>query len=494
MFGHARRRIVASGSAVLVAAAATLLVTAPPALAAGHPAGLIGSTFGIPGFSQADQLSYDVAARSNGTAYIGWISKVAPSSDRLVHLCTLPSGATSCTGGVQTISAIDGSSAAGLNVVVTADDTVHLIWFHNTVNSISGPHGSAIAQATAPHGLNLTAGDDVVSNAPSFGSLLDAEVGPGGAIWTVAYPSGLTNKLEIRRGISAAADPLLTTPFGVADARLAFTGGNAVLAVDKFGSISTSVHWARRPSTGPWGSFHTLAHTWNNGGFMMKTTGHGLRIVTGVDNASYRPVIAKWTGTTFAPRTLTTDTNSCGPSSHDGRADPSGRLLDVSWECNDVTVTNYADAANSAITRFHVGNTPTYAPQIASGTRGIATVVFTVLAPVGSALRVAHVRLPDSTYTKAKNGTGGRVTVTGPRSCLPPVNVHIGWSHAAASGWTFKSGSLKLGSNVFSGSTLDGATLTPNKSYTLTATARFGRSGTTSTVQAAVSFKTCATA
>jgi hypothetical protein len=470
------------------------LATAPPALAAGHPAGLIGSTFGIPGFSNAQQLSYDVAARSNGTAYIGWISRVAPDSGRKVHLCTLPSGSTSCTNGVQTISAIDGSSAAGLNVVVTADDVVHLIWFHDTVNSINGAHFSAIAQATALHGLNLSAGADVVTNAPSFGSLLDAEVGPGGAIWTVTYPSGLPTNVEIRRGISAAADPPLTTPYGVGGAQLAFTGGNAVLAVQKYGSISTSTRWAMRPSSGPWGSFHTLAHTWNNGGAMMKTTGHGLRIVTGVDNASYRPVIARWTGTTFGPRTLTSDTNSCGPSSHDGRADPSGRLLDVSWECNDVTVTNYADAFTAAITRFRVGNTPTYTPQIASGTRGIATVVFTVLAPVGSALRVAHVRLPDSTHTVAKTGTGGRVTVTGPRSCLPPVNVHVGWTHAAASGWTFKSGALHLGGNVFSGSTLDGATLTPNKTYTLTATARFGRNGTTSTVQASLAFKTCATA
>src|SRR5204862_6500681 len=133
------------------------------------------------------------------------------------------------------------------------------------------------------------------------------------------------------------------------------------------------------------------------------------------------------------------------------------------------------DAFHAAITRFRVSNTPTDAPQIASGTRGIATVAYTAQGTTDNVLRVAHVRLPDSTRTVATSRVAGRVTVTGPRSCLPPVNVHVGWTHRAANGWTFKSGALRLNGNIISRPTLDGAKLTPGKLYTLTGKAVFGK-------------------
>ena len=241
---------------------------------------------------------------------------------------------------------------------------------------------------------------------------------------------------------------------------------------------------------------HSVAHTWSvDAGAALETTRHGLRIVSNVDNASYRPVIARWTGSGFAPRQLTPDTNSCGAGSHDGYHDPSGRLLDVSWECSQVAVANYADAAHAAIVRFSGNGTPTFTPQIASGTRGIATVVWSVQGSTSHLykLRVAHVRLPDATVTVRHRGTGGTVTVTGPRSCLPPVNVHVGWTHPADANWSFLSGSFRLGNAAVIGSTLDGATLTPGTSYTLIGTVKFGRGGDRSTVQAKLTFRTCGT-
>jgi hypothetical protein len=266
-----------------------------------------------------------------------------------------------------------------------------------------------------------------------------------------------------------------------------------VLAIEKYGAISAPLRWATRSSGGAWSSFHTLANTWTVGtNAVLETTGHGLRVVTGIDNASYRPVIAKWNGSGFTPRRLTSDKNACAPNTHDGWADRSGRLLDVSWECDDVTVTNYADAQHSAIVRFHATSTPTYAPQIASGTRGIATVAYTVQGSGGDILRAARVRLPDSTRTVKHRDTGGRVTVTGPRTCLPPSNVGIGWTHRPADGWTFKSGSLRLNGDAVSGSKLDGATLTAGKSFTLVGKAVFGRNGNQATVKASLDFRTCA--
>ena len=282
-------------------------------------------------------------------------------------------------------------------------------------------------------------------------------------------------------------------PFDVDYAQLAFTGGTPVLAIEKYGAISTPPNYATRSSAGTWSTFHAVAHTWAGGGnAALATTRHGLRIVTGTNDASYRPVVAAWTGSGFGTPRMTPDTNGCGAKTHDGWSDPSGRLLDASFECSKVTITNYPDARHAAIVRFKAGGTPGYAPEIASGTRGIATVVWSVSQTGGEKLRVAHVRLPDSNVTVAHKGTGGRVTITGPRTCLPPVNVPIGWTHHPAKGWTFKTGTLRLDGNRVR-SPLDGAKLKPGHSYTLVGKATFAKNGAHHTVKASLTFKTCAT-
>jgi hypothetical protein len=478
-----------------VLAAGGLIATAPSSDAVtGHPPGVVGSlTLATNQVFPVVGHPYDVAASAGGTSYIGWISSTLADSVRKVHLCKLTVGATSCSGGIQTIASLGIGSANDLYVLLTGDDVVHLVWYHD---SLVDPSHGAIAEATALHGLNLGAAHDVVANATGLRQLLDAQVDPnGGTIWTVGYAGLPAHSVQVRSGL-AAAPTSVPTPYNVGYGQLAFTGylgGSPVLAVEEYGSITAAVQYARR-SSGVWGSFHPVAHTWAVGtNAALKATRHGLRLVTGVDNATYRPAISKWTGTGFTLRQLTADSNACNPSTHDGWADLSTRLLDVSWECDKVTVTNYADAFHAAIVRFGVSNTPTYAPQIASGIRGIASVAYSVQAstPNANTLRVAHVRLPDSTRTVAKTGTGGRVTVTGPRSCLPPVNVHIGWTHRPATNWVFKSGALRLAGNVVSGSTLDGATLSSGGQYTLVGTAVFGRGSDRSTVKASLTFTVC---
>ena len=474
-----------------VAASAALLTTAllanPGAsgAAGGHPPGIVGNRIVLANEKQL--VSFDVAANSAGRAYIGWIATEA-DTHRYVHLCTLAVTGTGCAGGVQTISALD-DSAGGLQVLVAGNDTVKLVWFHNTTLT-----DASIAVASAPHGQNLTAGTDMAS-APVNGELLAAEIGPGGDIWTVMYGASLPTELQVRPGFSANVETL-QTPFPIGHAQLAFVGGKAVLAFEQFGFQIKPTRYRVRSTGGTWSSTHSVAHTWSvDSGAALETTGHGLRIVSNVDNASYRPVIARWTGSGFAARQLTADSNSCGAGSHDGYADPSGRLLDVSWECSQVAVANYADAAHAAIVRFSGNGTPTFTPQIASGTRGIATVVWSVQGSTSALhkLRVAHVRLADPTVTVRHHGTGGRVTVTGPRSCLPPVNVHVGWTHHPDANWSFRSGSLRLGNTAIISSTLDGAQLTPGKSYTLIGTAIFGRGSNRQTVQASLTFQTCGT-
>jgi hypothetical protein len=474
--------------ALSIALTGAVVISAPPtAAAAGHPAGLVDS-FAIG--TNLPLISYDVAANAAGRAYIGWITD-APGTTRTVHLCTLPTGATSCSGRTETITGLDRSSK-DLKVLVTGDDTVKLVWFHDTAASVSGPQGALITVASAPHGQSLAITSDSDS-APSFGSLLTAEIGPGGHIWTVAYAGLPAQTVQVRADLSQNYTPV-STPVVVQFAELAFAGGKAVLAISEYGPITAPIRYAVKPSTGGWSSFHVVAHTWNIAEAALETTGHGMRLVTSVDNASYRPAISKWTGSGFTLRQLTADNSSCGVATHDGYADASGRLVDVSEECgNTLAVANYADGFHAAITRIGSKGTFTLTPQIASGTRGIATAVWSVLSPTGNKLWVAHVRMADPTVTVSRRGVGGKVTVTGPRSCLPPVNVHVGWSHPAAANWTFRSGSLRLGSHAFAGSTLDGATLTPGKSYTLVGSAVFGRGGSRSHVQATLTFRTCPT-
>jgi hypothetical protein len=473
-------------------AAAALVVAAPSALAVtGHPAGVLDQfSLGDDQLFQTLGQPYDVAATANGTAAIGWISASSTQSGpRAVHLCKLEVGATSCTGGVQSTGSLAFASAGDPQVVITSDGVVHLIWWHDS----SGPSPGAIAEATAPDGQNLSAGHDVAALPTSVGTLMAAKLGPGDSIWTVTYDAVPGQHIEVRPGLTAAPESV-PTPFAIGYAQLAFVGDQAVLTVQEYGSIATPPYYAIRSSNGTWSSFQPLANTWAVGtNVALATTGHGLRLVTAIGNASYRAVISKWTGSAFGKPRLTPDKNSCTPNTHDGWADASDRLLDASWECEQVAVANYPDALHPALFRLKTGGTPTYQAQVASGTRGIATLVYTVQSATANDMRVAHVLLPDSTRTVSKKRAAGRVTVTGPRSCLPPVNVHVASKRKPAGGWTVNSSALKLGGKAVS-SPLDGATLAPGKKYTLVGTATFSKQGKTRTVTAKLVFKTCAAA
>jgi hypothetical protein len=375
--------------------------------------------------------------------------------------------------------------------LVTADDTVELVWFHDTDASISGPQGARISVGTAVHGSGLALTSDTTT-APSFGSLLTAEIGPGGNIWAVSYKGLPAHNVQVQIGLTPGNFETVHTPVSAQFAELAFTGGKAVLATSKYGSIGTKILYAVRSGGGVWGTFHAVGNTRNLAEAALETTRHGMRLIATYQGVPYRPVLSKWNGTGFPAAKFTPD--SCDAATHDGYADPSGRLLDVSQDCaTKLAVANYADAAHPAITRFPINGTLTFVPQIASGTRGIATVVWSVLGATGHKLRVTHVRLPDPTVTKSRHGTGGRVTVTGPRSCLPPVNVHVGWSHKPDANWSFMSGSLRLGNQALLGSTLDGAKLTAGKSYSLIGTAIFGRGSQRNQVRTTLTFRTCGT-
>jgi hypothetical protein len=437
--------------------------------------------------------NYDVAADAAGNAYIAWLAASTTEGGlRSVHLCKLPPRANTCVGGVQETSAIDGSSAQGLRVLTTpSGGKVTLVWFHDTPEAGSESEGGAIAEATAVHGLNLSAGTDV-ADAPSHALLMDVEFGPNFSIWTVARPPLPEQTLQIHPGLTAAHTSV-HTPFTVGGAQVAFTKGKPIIAIDKDAAVSEAAQYSTGTAAGKFGAFHKVAGTWTNALSVLKGTAHGVRLIATSGPHFYRPAIVKWTGSGFGKPALTADHNACAPGTHDASTDPSGRLLDVANECEQITVANYVNDDTAAIYRFKAGDTVTSIPQIASGSRGVATVVWsTETSGVdGNALHVLRVPLPDTTHTVLKHGNGGKISLIGPTTCLPPVLVHVKLGAKAAKHWTIRTRTLKLGSHAVTKNRINGATLAAGKKYTLSGKVVFGKGSSRDTVRATLNFATC---
>jgi hypothetical protein len=489
----------ASAAAVLSLTAASAAIAAPaasavpsartsvtvPLAAAGRP-GLTGTPITLA--NKTEFSGYDAAMDASGRAYIGWISD--SGSGRKVSLCTLPRGATSCAGGIQTIASLGTSSAEGLRVLVTPAGHVTLIWMHDTTASENGPQGSEITIATSQAGGPLSAAADVAT-APSFGSMLDAVTGPGGNIWVVTQPSGATSNLQVRPGLSNAP-VTVHAPYLVGSALLAFSGSTAVLAVDKAGAITLPVSYASNTGS-HWSAFRKVAHSWtSDAGFGLARTTRGVRLIATVDNADYFPVVSRWTSAGFSRPVAAGDHNSCSPSSHDTVADASGRLADVSVECSDLAIANLTDTLHSAVFRFDVhGTFAGGAPQLTTAPSGRGWVAWSIESTTQNKLLVAPLLLPGRIVTVTKSAGGNRVTLSGPDSCLPPVDLGVGVKGSPAAHWRVAGRTLRLGASTLHGTTLHGSSLTPGKKYTLTGSVAFANGGSRRTVTASLTFRSC---
>jgi hypothetical protein len=443
--------------------------------------------------NNAEFSGYDLATGPNGTAYLGWIGDTG--AGRKVSLCTLPRGATRCAGGVQTIaSAPDptfSSTAAGLRVLVSKSNLVTLIWMHSTAASENGPEGDEIAIATAQAGGNLSAEKDV-SPGPSFGYFLDATLAPNGSIWAVTNPSTTagSHTLQITKGLGSSYQSV-KAPFWPGEAMVAFNGGSAVLAIDKDGTITAPVYFDRQSGSG-WTAFKPIAKTWDLEGFGLATTTSGVRLIASENNADYHPVVSRLTNAGWTTPTLTGDLSNCFPAGHDVVADASGRLADASEVCADaVAVENLADTRHAAIVRIPVpGTFAGGQPQLTTSPSGRGWAAWSVESAAGDKLLVAPLVLPGLRLTNSTAGAHGRVVVTGPASCLPPVDLPVSVTGKPASGWRVAGKSLKLGGSTV-GAVLHGAGLTAGKSYTLTGTVTFARGSSRSTYRDLLGFRTC---
>lgn len=474
------RTLIAAATAG--AAAVLSLAAASSATAAVRPAVKPGLTGKAIVLANNEEFSGDDAVTgASGTAFIGWIGNAGPG--RKVNLCVLPRGAKHCKGGISTVDSLGDSTAFGLRVLLTGPNTVTLVWQHITDASEFGPQGDKIATATSSGGP-LSAPQDVAA-APSFGEMMDAVVGPHGTIWVVSWVDSTKPSVQIRPGLS---NPPVTlkTPYPIGIAQLRFAGATPVLVIDKGGAISSPVSAASQHG-GSWSKFRAVARTWTaDANFGLASTPSGVRLVATTNNASYRPVVARWNGSAFGRPTLTGDTNDCSPSSHDPVSDASGRLADASIECEDVAVANLPDTAHAGILRFNVhGTFAGTLPQLTTSPSGRGWVAWSIESTVSNKLLVAPILLPGRVISVTRRSGGHTVTLTGPASCMPPVDLGLG---LRGSGGAVASKTLKLNGSTLHSMTLHGGSLTPSKSYTLTGTVRFSGGPA---ITATIKFKAC---
>ena len=487
---HVPFRPLLAATAVAAAALTAPLGAAATASAAGTAPkpGLTGTPITLD--NNADLTGgYDAATTAAGTTYIAWIAAHG-SADRTVYLCILPPGKTACSGGIKSTSSLNGTSAQGIHVIV-AGSTVTLVWFHDTPQSVDGPENAKIATATVQNGVLSAAHDQ--APAPSFGTLEDVAAGPGGTVWTVAAHSG-TQSVQVVPGfgnkpVTVPTPYLVSTNQGV---QLAFAGSTPLMAIQMGGSIGEPIAYASEVS-GKWSAFKDVANTWTAGANLgLAQTTSGVRALASIDNASYQPVVTRWTGSSFSPRQLTGDKNPCPPSSHDPVADASGRMADISMECGDVAIANLTDTLHAAMVRFANGGTfgggP---PQLATTPRGHGWAVWSIEASTDDTLMAGPVLLPGRAVPAQATGQGNQVKLTGPASCLPPVGITAKVAGTPTTGWQVTSSSLALDGKAFSGTTLDGSTLAGGSSHTLTGTVTFTKGGTHLPVTATLKFKSC---
>ena len=485
---------MATAAAVALPLSAACAAIAAPATGAGGSgravrAGLVGKPIMLD--NNVELSGYDIAVDASGRAYVGWISD-KNFQGRKIHLCALPPGARQCRGGIQTIDApkpFGSSTSTGLWAFATPRGAVTLVWTYATPASENGPQADEIATATMRPGGHLSQASPVAT-APSFGNILDATVGPNGSIWVVTEKSSAAG-VQVREGLSGSFVNL-HTPFGVGNARLRFSHGTGVLVIEKAGTIGVGTDVAT-VRNGVFSGFSRVNGAWTLGvtdGLAATTS--GIRMITSINNPTYRPVSWSWNGHAFVRRTLTGDVDSCAPVSHDLVADASGRAADVSLECSDVAIANLPDTRHAAVTRFAVqGTFSGGSPQLVTTPRGTGWVAWSIQGPTDHKLFVAPFVLPDRGVTASASARGNRVIVHGPESCLPPVDVAVGIGARPARHWHVVSKTLRLGGSVLRSATLHGTGLKAGKTYTLSGTVRFASGGSRVSVTAKLTFRSC---
>ena len=160
-------------------------------------------------------------------------------------------------------------------------------------------------------------------------------------------------------------------------------------------------------------------------------------------------------------------------------------------ECNDLAIANLTDTQHAAVVRFSGGGTfSDGTPQLTTRPSGRGWVVWSIESRSANKLLVAPVLLAGRTRTVTASSRKNEAHLTGPASCLPPVTVKLHVSGSPARHWHVASTALLL-SGKSHGKSLNGASLTPGKSYTLSGRVTFADGSARKTVTARLTFRVC---
>jgi hypothetical protein len=345
--------------------------------------------------------------------------------------------------------------------------------------------------ATATYTNGVLSPSAAVADAPSNGLLFDVVPGPDGQLWVVTRSdSGSGHVLQVRQGL-AGVPQALSAPWMVGKASLAFAGSKPILLVAQYGAIAGELHYA---SGVPWTGFAPIPKTWTLSEYNdLVTTKKGVRMIGSEDNANYRPVVGRWTGSKFSTPRLIGDNQSCPALTHDLVTDSSGRMADVSERCGKIGIYNLPDTKNAGIAQFSSGGTIAGGPQITTTSRGHGWVAWSILSsPAGTKLLVRPVRLPALMKEKSASEKGNQVTVRGPVSCLPVVTIRAKVKTNPANGWNLVSRQLKLdGDDVGTSVKIDGQKLAEGSKHVLLGKGVFKKGGQTVTVTKKLKFTAC---
>ena len=434
-------------------------------------------------FAQQDRFAgggFAAVSDGQGDTYVSWTNFGKRGG---VFLCTLRTGSSNCLNGTQVSASTEASPAPGTDIHLLAGHrSVRVLWFDDSDG------GASVQEATATAG-GVPSASHALERGPTAGALMDARTGPGGHLWTLTA-NGDGTQLRLAKDGVVVAGPAV--PWAVGYAQLAFAAGTAVIAVQKAGSLSTPVDYAW-DAGGSWTALRPLAGTWSVGYAPGLTqTAAGLRLVTATADASYKPVVSRWTGHGFSAASPIGDTNNCAPNSAQTATDPSGRLTDVTNECGMLTVDNMPTSSRAAIFRFPArGTIAGSGPELATLGSGRGWVVYALQNETGyDQLLAVPVLLPALTSTVATSSVAGVARVSGPVSCLPVVTTPVAVAAASAGHWQVLSKALTL-SGKSQGSALNGARLRPGASYKLVGTVTFGDGQRRLTVKAVLAFKAC---
>ena len=433
--------------------------------------------------AQQDRFSgggFATVSDGQGDTFVSWSNFGKRGG---VFLCTLRTGSSNCLNGTQVSASTETSPAPGTDIHLLAGHrSVRVLWFDDSDG------GATVQEATATAG-GVPSASHALERGPTAGALMDARTGPGGHLWTLTA-NGDGTQLRLAKDGVVVAGPAV--PWAVGYAQLAFAGGTAVIAVQKAGSLSTPVDYAW-DAGGSWTALRPLSGTWSVGYAPGLTqTGAGLRLVTATADASYKPVVSRWTGHGFSAALPIGDTNNCAPNSAQTASDPSGRLTDVTNECGMITVDNMPTSSRAAIFRFAAkGTVAGSTPELATLPSGRGWVVYALQNETGYDQLVAvPVLLPALTSTVATSSLAGVARVSGPVSCLPVVSTPVAVAAASAGHWRVLSKAVTL-SGMSQGSILNGARLRPGASYKLVGIVTFGDGQRRLTLKAVLDFKAC---